>query len=145
MANLYVTITEAITLDGTNRGVTTIQTISNINGIDNRILTCPTGSYTGLFYFNSSSADAAVFTTGSFKYGRIANKSNIPVKLLITTSGSSNETFLLTPYSSFMLSSASASGSIVSQSNFTFNDYISKISVEPSGASATIEYFIATT
>jgi hypothetical protein len=56
-----------------------------------------------------------------------------------------NETFLLTPYSSFMLSSASASGSIVSQSNFTFNDYISKISVEPSGASATIEYFIATT
>jgi hypothetical protein len=145
MANLYVTITEAITLDNTNRGVTTIQTIPNVNGIDNRILTCPTGSYTGLFHFDSNSVDAAVFSTGSFKYGRITNKSNTSSKLLIVTSGSSYETFSLEAYSSFIISSALTSGSLIPTSSFTFGDYISEISIQPSGSSATIEYFIATT
>jgi hypothetical protein len=145
MANLYVTITEAITLDNTNRGVNTTHTVLNVNGIDNRILTCPTGSYTGLFYFDSSNIDAAVFPTSSFKYGRITNKSNTSAKLLIATSGSSYETFLLEAYSSFILSSALASGSLIPTSSFTFRDYISEISIQPSGSSATIEYFIATT
>jgi hypothetical protein len=145
MANLYVTITEAITLDNTNRGVTTTHTVLNVNGIDNRVLTCPTGSYTGLFYFDSSNIDAAVFPTSSFKYGRITNKSNTSAKLLITTSGSSYETFLLEAYSSFILSSALASGSLIPTSSFTFMDYISEISIQPSSSSATIEYFIATT
>jgi hypothetical protein len=145
MANLYVTITEAITLDNTNRGVTTTHTVLNVNGIDNRVLTCPTGSYTGLFYFDSSNIDAAVFPTSSFKYGRITNKSNTSAKLLIATSGSSYETFLLEAYSSFILSSALASGSLIPTSSFTFRDYISEISIQPSSSSATIEYFIATT
>jgi hypothetical protein len=145
MANLYVTVTEEITLDNINRGVSTIQTISNINGIDGRILSCPTGSYTGLFYFASSSVDAAVFSTGSFKYGRISNKSNTTVKLLVTTVNNTNETFLIGANSSFILSTALNSGSIVPVSNFSFNDFINEISVEPSGSAATIEYFIATT
>lgn len=145
MANLYVTVTEEITLDNINRGVSTIQTISNVNGIDGRILSCPTGSYTGLFYFASSSVDAAVFSTGSFKYGRISNKSNTTVKLLVTTVNNTNETFLIGANSSFILSTALNSGSRVPVSNFAFNDFINEISVEPSGSAATIEYFIATT
>jgi hypothetical protein len=145
MANLYVTVTEEITLDNINRGVSTVQTITNVNGIDGRILTCPTGSYTGLFYFEPDNIDAAVFPTGSFKYGRISNKSNIPVKLLVTTANNSNETFLIGNNSSFILSTALASGSKVTENSFVFNDYISEILIEPSGSSATIEYFIATT
>jgi hypothetical protein len=145
MANLYITVTEEITLDNINRGVSTVQTISNINGIDGRILTCPTGSYTGLFLFASSSIDAAVFSTGSFKYGRVSNKSNTPIKLLVNTVNNSNETFLIGANSSFILSTALASGSKVTENSFTFNDFINEISVEPSGSSATIEYFIATT
>jgi len=144
MANLYVTITEEITLDTINRGVSTTQTLYNINNIDNRVLSCPTGSYTGLFYFDPSNIDAALFTTGSFQYGRITNKSSNPVKLLVTTSGGSNETFLMSANSSFTLSNALASGSTVPVGNFTFNDYILEILVEPSGSSSTIEYFIAT-
>jgi hypothetical protein len=144
MANLYITVTEEITLDNINRGVSTIQTISNINNIDNRILTCPTGSYTGLFLFSSSSVDAAVFPTGSFKYGRVSNRSNTTVKLLVNTVNNSNETFLIGANSSFILSTALTSGSKVTENSFTFNDFINEISVEPSGSSATIEYFIAT-
>ena len=145
MANLQVTLTEAITLDSTPRTITTAYTITNINGIDNRILTCPTGSYTGLFYFNPNNADAATFQTGNFKYGRITNKSNIPVKLLITTLSGSSETLLLSSYNSFTLSSTSISGSTLPTSSFLFKDSINEILIEPSGSSATIEYFIATT
>ena len=53
MADLTVLINEKITLDGNDRGVLTTQTITNINNIDNRILTIPTSSYTSLFYFSS--------------------------------------------------------------------------------------------
>ena len=145
MADLTIQINEKIVLDGTDRGVLTTQTISNINNIDNRILTCPSGSYTGLFLFNPSNIDAATFSTGSFKYGRVTNRSTVPVKLLVQTNGNSNYTFLINPSNSFFLSNTSASGSMLPTSSFTFNDYINEIQVQPSGSSATIEYFIATT
>jgi hypothetical protein len=145
MADLTIQINEKIILDGTDRGVLTTQTISNINNIDNRILTCPSGSYTGLFLFNPSNIDAATFSTGSFKYGRVTNRSTVPVKLLVQTNGNSNYTFLINPSNSFFLSNTSASGSMLPTSSFTFNDYINEIQVQPSGSSATIEYFIATT
>ena len=144
MADLYITVTEEITLNNINRGVTTTQTLYNINNIDNRILSCPTGSYTGLFYFNPSNVDAATFTTGSFQYGRITNRSTNPVKLLVTTANGSNETFLVSANSSFFLSTALSSGSLVAANNYTFNDCIREISVEPSGSASTVEYFIAT-
>ena len=145
MADLTIQINEKITLDGTDRGVLTTQTISNINNIDNRILTCPSSSYTGLFLFSPSSIDAATFSTGSFKYGRVTNRSAVPVKLLVQTNGNSNYTFLINPSSTFFLSNTSTSGSALSSGSFTFNDYINEIQVQPSGSSATIEYFIATT
>jgi hypothetical protein len=145
MADLNIQINEKITLNGTDRGVLTTQTISNINNIDNRILTCPSDSYTGLFLFNPSSIDAATFSTGSLKYGRVTNRSAVPVKLLVQTAGSSNYTFLINPSNSFFLSNTSVSGSALSTNSFTFNDYINEVQVQPSGSSATIEYFIATT
>jgi hypothetical protein len=145
MADLNIQINEKITLNGTDRGVLTTQTISNINNIDNRILTCPSDSYTGLFLFNSSSIDAATFSTGSFKYGRVTNRSAVPVKLLVQTNENSNYTFLINPSSTFFLSNTDTSGSALPANSFTFNDYINEIQVQPSGSAATIEYFIATT
>lgn len=145
MADLTIQINERITLDGTDRGVLTTQTITNINNIDNRILRCPTGSYTGLFYFDPSDVDPATFSTGSFKYGRITNRSTFPVKLLVQTTGSSSYTFLINPFNSFFLSNTNTSGSALPANSFTFNDYIYEVLIEPSELPATIEYFIATT
>jgi hypothetical protein len=145
MADLTIQINEKITLDGTDRGVLTTQTISNINNIDNRILSCPSGSYTGLFYFNPSNINAAIFPTSSFRYGRVTNKSSVPVKLLVQTNGNSSYTFLVNPSSSFFLSNTSTSGSALPSGNFTFNDYIYDVLIDLSGSAATIEYFIATT
>ena len=147
MADLTIYISEKITLDDTDRGVYTTQTISGINSIDNRILSIPTGSYTGLFYFDPSDVDAAVFSTGSFKYGRITNKSSVPIQLLVNmTDGSisSPTSFIVNSGSSFFLSTTAATGSSAGDV-FVFNQYINSISAVPSGSSATIEYFIATT
>ena len=146
MADLTVYITEKITLESNTRNVLTSQTISNIVNVDNRIVTVPTGSLTEIFYFSPSTIDAATFTTSSFKYGRITNKSSNPIKLDVTYNDSpNNAVFEVTAGSSFMLSSALFSGSYMAPSDFTYNDYITSITVEASGSAATIEYFIATT
>ena len=147
MADLTIYLNEKITLDGNDRGVLTTQTIPGINNIDNRVLSIPTGSYTGLFKFDPSNIDAGVFLTSSFKYGRITNKSSIPVQLLVNTmsgSISSSISFIVNSSSSFLLSTTAVTGSNPGNV-FVFNQYINLISVLPSSSSAVVEYFIATT
>jgi len=152
MADLTVLINEKITLDGNDRGVLTTQTITGISNIDNRILTIPTSSNTSLFYFApGENSGAAFFSTGSFKYGRITNKSTVPIIVTINSRDVVNDTNyyslnnVVEPGSSFCLSSTQVTSSIIS-SNFNFiRDYIYEVLALPSGSSATIEYFIATT
>ena len=145
MASLKITIEEKLVLEGVDRGTSTTQTIANINSVDNRILSCPSESYTSIFSFNSSSNSGGTFTTGSFKYGRVTNKSSVPVKLFIKSSATTYNTFVVDSYSSFFISTTSVSASFFTGQTFTFNDYINEVSVQPSGSAATVEYFIATT
>jgi hypothetical protein len=151
MADLTIYLNEKITLDGNDRGVLSTQTITGINNVDNRILNIPTGSYTPLFYFNPSNVDAGTFTTGSFKYGRITNKSSsVPIQVRITAdtippSTQTNTSLIITPGNSFFLSTTAITGSSPGSNIFTFNQYVYYVSVAPSGSSASIEYFIATT
>ena len=151
MADLTIYINEKITLDGNERGVLNTQTISGINNIDNRILNILTGSYTPLFYFDPSNTDAGTFPTGSFKYGRITNKSSVvPIQIKITAdtvppSTLTNTSFIITPGNSFFLSTTAVTGSSPGNNIFVFNQYVYYVSAAPSGSSATIEYFIATT
>jgi hypothetical protein len=150
MADLTVFINEKITLDGNDRGILTTQTISGVNSIDNRTLSIPTGSYTPLFYFNPSGVDAGTFSTGSFKYGRITNKSSVPIQVKVTadtvpSSTLTNTSLIVAPGNSFFLSTTAITGSSPGGNIFVFNQYIYYVSVSPSGSSASIEYFIATT
>jgi len=146
MADLTVQINEKITLDGNDRGVYTTQTITGVNNIDNRILNIPTGSYTPLFYFDPSNIDAGTFSTGSFKYGRITNKSSsVPIQVRISTNDIQNTSFIVTPGNSFFLSTTAITGSSPGSDVFVFDQYVYYISISPSGSSSKIEYFIATT
>ena len=150
MADLTVLINEKITLDGNDRGILTTQTISNINNVDNRILNIPTGSYTPLFYFNPSNVDAGTFSTGSFKYGRITNKSlTVPIQVRVTAdavpTNVTNTSFIVAPGNSFFLLTTAVTGSSPGSNIFTFSQYVYYVSVAPSGSSASVEYFIATT
>ena len=86
MADFTLLIRERVLLEGTERGTDYNLTIRNIENIDNRIVTVPSGSV--------------------------------------------------------MLSTSEITGS--STNTFTYDD-IASVSVEPSGSSAKVEYFIATT
>ena len=145
MVDLTIYINEKITLDGNERGTLSTQTITGINNIDNRIMSIPSGSQIPIFDFNPSNVGYGSFTTGSFKYGRITNKSNVPLKLTVEYSNNGSSVFAIDSYSSFYLSSTQGTGSSMNPRDFTYNDYIFQILVEPSGSSATIEYFIVTT
>jgi hypothetical protein len=140
MANLYINITEEITLVNNEIQKTfTSTTIPNINYIDARNMNCPSGSQTKIFSL-SDVPGAGQFITSSFQYGRITNLSSVPVKLMISSSTSSTS-LLVSSGSTFYLSTSKITGSI--DNSFTLED-IHHVSIEPSGSSAQIEYYIAT-
>jgi hypothetical protein len=141
MANLYVTLTEEITLPNTPTQKTNVfKTIPNINYVDTRIMNCPSGSQTSIFNL-SANPGAGTFTTSSLQYARITNDSTIPVKLIVSAS-LSKASFMISTGSSFYLSTSQFTGSI---DNALTLENISSVSIQPSGSNATIEYFIATT
>jgi hypothetical protein len=141
MADLTVNITETITLNSQTQAETYTQTISGINYIDIRNLSCPSGSTTELFKF-SNNPGAGQFITSSFKYGRVTNLSSVPVQLYVSSS-TTTPSFLVSSGSSFILSTSQITGSLT-PTDFTLDD-IRSISVVPSGAAAQVEYYIATT
>ena len=139
MANFTLKITEQLTLNGDDVGSSVTQTISNINYIDNRILSIPTGSVTTIFSMDSVPG-AGTFVTSSFQYGRITNNSTVvPIKLIVSSSTEAMS-FLIATGSSFMLSTSKITGSTT---GLLFSD-IKSVKVEPSSSAASIEYYILT-
>ena len=140
MADLTIYTNEKITLNGNDRGVLTTQTISGINNVNNRILNISSGSNTTLFTLSNENG-AGTFITSSIQYVRITNIStNTPVKLIISSSLEAMS-YSVSAGSSYTLSTSKMTGSL---SDLNFNN-ITSIQAQPSGSSATIEYFIATT
>jgi hypothetical protein len=141
MANLYLTVTEEITLDNNElQKVITPITIPNINYTDVRNMNCPSGSQTTIFSLGDLPG-AGTFVTSSLQYARITNQTSTPVKLSIEAP-TSTASFMISAYNSFYVSTSKITGSI--DNSFTLED-IQNVIVEPSGSSTTIEYFIATT
>jgi hypothetical protein len=140
MANLTVQINEKINLNGVDRGMLTTQTISGINYIDNRNFSIPSGSVTTIFSL-SNNTGAGTFTTSSFQYARLTNKSTtVPIKLIVSSSTEASS-YLINTGSSYLISTSKITGSLTS---LVFDNIVS-IKAQPSGSSAEIEYFIATT
>jgi hypothetical protein len=142
MATFTSQIFEILTLNGDNVGSSVTNTINDINFIDNRILSIPTGSITTLFSMDSVPG-AGTFVTSSVKYVRVTNNSTVvPVKLIISSSTEAMS-YLISAGSSYMISTSKMTGSVDS-SSFSFND-IKSVKAQPSGNAASIEYYIATT
>jgi len=139
MAIFTLKITEQLTLNGDDVGSSITQTINNINYIDNRILSVPTGSVTTIFSMDSVPG-AGTFVTSSFQYGRITNNSTVvPIKLIVSSSTEAMS-YLIATGSSFLLSTSKITGSTT---GLLFSD-IKSVKVEPSGSAASIEYYILT-
>jgi hypothetical protein len=140
MATFTSQIFEILTLNGDNVGSSVTQTINNINYVDNRILSVPTGSVTTLFSMDSVPG-AGTFVTSSVQYVRVTNNSAVaPVKLIISSSTEAMS-YLIATGSSYMLSTSKMTGST---SGLVFDD-IKSVKVQPSGSAASIEYYIVTT
>ena len=140
MATFTSQIFEILTLNGDNVGSSVTQTINNINYVDNRILSVPTGSVTTLFSMDSVPG-AGTFVTSSIQYIRVTNNSTVtPVKLIISSSTEAMS-FLIATGSSYMMSTSKMTGST---SGLVFDD-IKSVKVQPSSSAAGIEYYIATT
>jgi hypothetical protein len=144
MATFTSQIFEILTLNGDNVGSSVTQTINNINYVDNRILSVPTGSVTTLFSMDSVPG-AGTFVTSSIQYVRITNNSTVtPIKLIVSSSTEAMS-YLIATGSSYMISTSKMTGSVsVNTSSFNFSD-IQSVKVQPSSSAASIEYYIVTT
>jgi hypothetical protein len=140
MATFTSQIFEILTLNGDNVGSSVTQTINNINYVDNRILSIPTGSVTTIFNMDATPG-AGTFVTSSVQYVRITNNSVVaPVKIIISSSTEAMS-YLIATGSSYMMSTSKMTGST---SGLVFND-IKSVKVQPSSSAASIEYYIVTT
>ena len=140
MATFTSQIFEILTLNGDNVGSSVTQTINNINYVDNRILSIPTGSVTTIFNLDATPG-AGTFVTSSVQYVRITNNSTIaPVKIIISSSTEAMS-YLIATGSSYMLSTSKMTGST---SGLSFDD-IKSVKIQPSSSAASIEYYIVTT
>jgi hypothetical protein len=72
MADLTLTITEAVTLNGTPHGATNTQTIASVTDVLHRIVSVPTSGYVDLANFATSASGVAI-ANGSAKHLRITN------------------------------------------------------------------------
>ena len=140
MATFTSQIYELLTLNGDNVGSSVTNTINNVNYVDNRIFSIPSGSVTTLFSMDSVPG-AGTFVTSSIQYIRVTNNSaTAPVKLIVSSSTEAMS-YLIATGSSYMMSTSKMTGST---SGLAFDD-IKSVKAEPSGSSASIEYYIVTT
>lgn len=140
MATFTSQIFEILTLNGDNVGSSVTNTINNVNYVDNRILSVPTGSVTTLFSMDSVPG-AGTFITSSVQYVRVTNNSTVtPIKLIISSSTEAMS-YLIATGSSYMMSTSKMTGST---SGLIFDD-VKSVKVQPSSSAASIEYYIVTT
>jgi len=159
MANLYVTITEEITLPNNNKELTNnLVTIPNINQIVRRIDTIPTtfsGSGVEILRFVNSEEEqtGGAFVKSSVKYVRLTNLSktnNAEIYLIVT--GKESTILNLSPGKTIMLNDADINASSVS--DYLVEDYVDEtyysafhssdsIKAKAISGSIQLEYFVA--
>ena len=162
MANLYVTITEEITLPNTTTGkTTTFKTISDVNQIVRRVDTISTtfsGSGIEILRFCNSEEEqtGGAFVKQDTKYVRITNLSttyNTSI-YLIANDGIESALFNLDPGKSLMLGDADINtpsindyvgNGYVDETYYSTFTYINSIKAKAISGSTQLEYFVAST
>ena len=155
MADLTVTITEAVTLNGSSRGSTNTLTVTGVDDLYHRIITCPADSETRLVDFHSSVADATVsaMDVQNVRYIRVTNMdSSNPLTLGLQvdvgeddTAADSSASILLEAGKSFMMGSPH-DGVQVSDANanmITNLVDLESLVVQPAGNVVQVEILVA--
>ena len=140
MADLTITITEAVTLNGASRGSTNTHTES-VTQIDHRIVTCLHSAEQTVVLFDSAVA-AGTITDATLDYLRLTNLDNTNF-VTVRVRGNSEEYFVkLEAGDSFMLHNSvmdanATGGASVSLAN------IDSIGIQADTASCDVEIFAA--
>jgi|TARA_R100000479_G_scaffold168311_1_gene109242 hypothetical protein len=140
MADLTITITEAVTLNGASRGSTNTHT-ETVTQIDHRIVTCLHSAEQTVVLFDSAVA-AGTITDATLDYLRLTNLDNTNF-VTVRVRGNSEEYFVkLEAGDSFMLHNSvmdanATGGASVSLAN------IDSIGIQADTASCDVEIFAA--
>ena len=146
-ATLTVTHTEALTLNGVDRGVTNTLTIASINEVDHRILTVDTSAARTIATLGTT-VGSGEFIKGNVKYIRVTNKDDtnyVTLGLIQNNTGTEATHLKLEAGQSFVIynddidirdDAIAFSGSFVE---------LKSISAQANSASVDIELFVAST
>tara|TARA_R100001594_G_scaffold129997_1_gene168870 strand:+ start:55 stop:501 length:447 start_codon:yes stop_codon:yes gene_type:complete len=146
MADLTVTLTESVTLQGESRGSTNTLTIGSVESTLERIVTCPASQTTTVATFNSNVYGAAgAIDIEDTKYIRITNlDSTNALELAIVGAATlyqvalkAGESHILGSPDGLMLAEADTSPSFGTMAD------LGSIQVNPGGNAIKIELFIA--
>ena len=89
-ATLTVTLVEAITLNGQDKGATNTLTITSVTEVSQRIIAVPTSEIT-ILSFQATTPGAGTFDEADVRYIRITNKDATNHVTLVFASENSNE------------------------------------------------------
>jgi hypothetical protein len=148
MADLTVTITENVTLNGSVRGSSNTLTTTGIGDCLERIVTCINGNTTTIATFGAQPySSAGALDVDRAKYIRITNlNENGWIELAIVTTAS-NYQVLLTPRTSHILAQAEAVALAEEDTSPSFGtlENLASIQVKPVGVSydPQVEIFVA--
>ena len=130
MADLTVTITESVTLNGGARGSTNTLTVSGVDDIYHRIITCPDDVPVSLVTFKSTTGvdvSEQLMDMENVKYIRITNLDSAnPVILNLLVDTNENDT----------AADKSASIQLEAKKSFIFGSTVDSIDVDDDAATA---------
>ncbi len=146
-ADLTVTITETVTLNGSNQGASNTLTIANVDEVFKRIVHCTNGQTTTVLTFNDDNHGAAgAIDTQNAKYIRITNKDNaenievavVGAATLYQVKVGPGESHILSSPDDLMLAEADTSPSFGTMAD------VASIQVQPTGSAIVdVEVFVA--
>ena len=143
-ATMTVTITESVSLNGTNRGNTITKSISNIHDVMERIITVPTGSEITLYSTHASDVAGSVFDKDFVKYARFTNKdaSNY-ITLRITNAENDEFAYKLAAGESFILHGHAASTEMAAGAAGAADQDISSVEAQANSGACDVELIVA--
>jgi hypothetical protein len=138
MADLVVTLSESVTINGSLRGSTNNVTISDITDTFERVVTCINGNVTTIATFGTQPySSAGAIDIDRCKYVRVTNLDTAAWIELAVVTATTNYQVLLTPGQSHILCQAEgvAVGEADTAPAFTNLGNLASLQVQPVGVS----------
>jgi hypothetical protein len=147
-ATLTVTITEAVTLNGQDKGATNTLTVSSVTEVSQRIVEIPTSEITVLS-FQATNPGAGTFDEADVRYIRLTNKDDTNhIQLIFASENSAECAHKLDAGHSFIIAADNSGGVVdihdASASALTVSfDDLTSITALANTAACDLEYFVA--